>query len=64
LLERLTLGEGGLNKSASLRDRVQLPPKRDREEMLVGDVSMIQDADEHEGSKKRRRGAKSRKGRR
>ncbi|KAF9226231.1 hypothetical protein BS17DRAFT_535033 [Gyrodon lividus] len=63
LLDRLTLDDGGLHKSPSLRDRVQLPSKRDREEMLAGDVSMNQDVDE--GSKRlRRRGMKSRKGRR
>jgi hypothetical protein len=65
LLDRLTLDEGVVNASPSLRDRVQLPSKRDREDMLAGDVSMNQEVDEHDGSKRpRRRGTKSRKARR
>ncbi|KIJ63057.1 hypothetical protein HYDPIDRAFT_29748 [Hydnomerulius pinastri MD-312] len=65
LLDRLTLDGGGPIKSHSLADRVQLPVKRDREEMMTGDVSMEQDVEDYEGLKRpKRRGAKSRKGRR
>ena len=66
LLDRLTLDEGTRVNSPSLRDRVQLPSKRDREEMLAGDFSFDTDGDDYDGSKRvarRRGGIKLRKGR-
>lgn len=65
LLDRLTLDEGSCVNSPSLRDRVQLPSKRDREEMSAGDFTFDMEGDDYDGSKKaaRRRGIKVRKGR-
>ncbi|KAI9568001.1 hypothetical protein HD554DRAFT_2102056 [Boletus coccyginus] len=65
LLDRLSLDEGSCVNSPSLRDRVQLPSKRDREEMLTGDLSFDTEGDEYDGSKRMRRrgGIKVRKGR-
>lgn len=65
LLDRLTLDEGSCVNSPSLRDRVQLPSKRDREEMLAGDLSFDTEGDEYDASKRvrRRGGIKVRKGR-
>ena len=65
LLDRLSLDDGSRVNSPSLRDRVQLPSKRDREEMLAGDLSLDTEGDEYDGTKRvrRRGGAKVRKGR-
>ncbi|KAG9311862.1 hypothetical protein JVU11DRAFT_8114 [Chiua virens] len=60
LLDRLTLDDGHVN-SPSLRDRVQLPSKRDREEI---EVSLDMEGEDYDGLKRRRRGGpKGRKGR-
>ncbi|KAH7882327.1 hypothetical protein F5I97DRAFT_347171 [Phlebopus sp. FC_14] len=65
LLDRLTMEGDGPSKPSSLRDRVQLPSKRDREEMQSSDLAMEQDVEDQDGIKRaRRRGAKARKGRR
>ncbi|KAF8122853.1 hypothetical protein EV363DRAFT_1358466 [Boletus edulis] len=64
LLDRLTLDEGGHNNLPSLRDRVQLPSKRDREDMLAGDLIFDAEGNDYDASKRvRRRGIKVRKGR-
>jgi hypothetical protein len=66
LLDRLTLDEGSCVNSPSLRDRVQLPSKRGREEMLAGDFTFDMEGDDYDGSKRvarRRGGIKPRKGR-
>lgn len=65
LLDRLSLDEGSHINSPSLRDRVQLPSKRDREEMLSGELSLDTEGDDYDGSRRirRRGGTKVRKGR-
>lgn len=65
LLDRLTLHEASHVSSPSLRDRVELPSKRDREEMLSADLSLDTDGDDYDGSRRvrRRGGTRVRKGR-
>lgn len=65
LLDRLSLDEGSRVNSPSLRDRVQLPFKRDREEMFSGDPPLDTEGDDYDGSRRvrRRGGTKVRKGR-
>lgn len=65
LLDRLTLDDSSHVHSPSLRERVQLPSKRDREEMLAGELTFEPDIEEYDGSKRvrRRGGPKVRKGR-
>ncbi|KAH0834701.1 hypothetical protein J3R83DRAFT_10232 [Lanmaoa asiatica] len=62
LLDRLTLDDGNPVNSSSLRDRVELPSKRDREEMLIGDFSFDTEGDDTRRVR-RRGGARGRKGR-
>jgi len=67
LLDRLSLDEGSrVNNLPSLRERVQLPSKRDREEMLGGELifDVVEGEEYFDGKRARRRGGiKMRKGR-
>lgn len=65
LLDRLSLDDGSHVNSPSLRDRVQLPFKRDREDMLGGDLYLDAEGDDYDGAKRvrRRGGPRVRKGR-
>ena len=65
LLDRLSLDDGNRINSPSLRDRVQLPSKRDRGEMLGGEVVFDPEGEDYDTSKRMRRrgGPKLRKGR-
>lgn len=68
LLDRLSLDKGGTSSgSQSLRDRVQVPSKRDRDDMVghdsVGDVEM-EDSHPGDSASKRKKRMKSKRGRR
>lgn len=64
LLDRLTLDEGAHVNSPSLRERVQLPSKRDMDEMMGGDLILDPEGDEYDVTKRvKRRGPRARKGR-